>query len=74
MLLATGACATHATPPIADSACVTFRPISYAKPQLQPDGTRNMPADPGNKFDTLETSGEVEDHNARYDATCPPAD
>lgn len=70
MLLALSACATHATPPIADSACLTFKAIRYAVPPMQPDGTRNLPDDPGNRFDTPETVGAVQQHNARFDAVC----
>lgn len=70
MLLATTACATRATPPIADASCVTFKTIGYAIPPVQPDGTRNLPNDPGNRYDTPESVTEMQDHNARYRAIC----
>jgi hypothetical protein len=70
-LLALSACATPATPPIADSACTAFKRISYAVPPVQPDGTRNVPMDTGNRFDTPETVKEVSEHNARFEAACP---
>lgn len=70
VLLATSACATRETPPIADSACVSFRELSYSVPPLQVDGTRNVADDPGNKYDTEETTKEAQDHNVRYRAAC----
>lgn len=59
-----------ATPPIADSACLGFKASRYAIPPLQPDGTRDMPADPGNRHDTAQTVRDVQEHNARFDAVC----
>lgn len=70
MPLVMSACATPVTPPIADSACVSFKEISYAIPPLQPNGTREMTYDPGNKHDTLETIDEIRKHNAKYNAVC----
>ncbi|GAD50905.1 hypothetical protein NT2_12_01640 [Caenibius tardaugens NBRC 16725] len=70
MLLALSACATPATPPIADSACLSFKRISYAIPPVQPDGSRNVAKDDGNQLDTPETVSEAQQHNARYDAVC----
>lgn len=70
MLLALSACATPGTPPIADSACLSFKRISYAIPPLQEDGSRNVADDPGNKFDTPETIDGVRVHNARFEAVC----
>lgn len=70
MLLATSACATRGTPPIADSACLSFKRISYAIPPAQPDGTRNVAKDDGNQLDTPQTVGEVQEFNARYGAVC----
>lgn len=69
-LVSLTACATRATPPIADASCVTFKRISYAIPPVQPDGTRNMADDPGNAHDTVATIGEIQMHNARLQAVC----
>lgn len=69
-LLLTSACETLGTPPIADSACVVFRPISYAIPPVQVDGSRKLADDPGNRYDTEETTKEAQDHNARFGAVC----
>lgn len=70
MLLVVSACATPATPPIADSACLSFKRISYAIPPMQADGTRDVAKDDGNTLDTPETVAEISQHNARYDAVC----
>ncbi len=71
MLPMLNACATPATPAIADSACLVFKPIRYAIPPVQADGTRNMAVDPANAHDTVGTVKDVQDHNVRYAATCP---
>ena len=66
------ACATPATPPIADSACLTFRPISYAVPPRDETGERAWTADDArNEWDSRETVEQVQDFNVRYLATCP---
>lgn len=65
------ACATRGTPKAVDTACTIFRPLSYAIPPKQADGTRAMAVDTGNRFDTLETIGEVQEHNVRFEAACP---
>lgn len=70
MLLALSACKTPATPPIADSACLSFKRLSYAIAPMQADGTRNVAADDGNKLDTPETVTEIAEHNARFQAVC----
>lgn len=70
MLLAMSACATRGIPPIADSACPSFKRISYAIPPVQADGTRNVAADDGNQIDTPATISEIAEHNARYEVTC----
>lgn len=70
MLLATSACTTREIPPIADSACLSFKRISYAIPPLQADGTRDAAQDPGNLLDTPATVAEVAEHNARFQAVC----
>jgi hypothetical protein len=74
MLLATSACATRAIPPIADSACLSFKRISYAVPPLQADGARNVAQDPGNELDTPATVAEISEHNARFQAVCGAPD
>lgn len=63
------ACATPAPQRIADSACTAFRPISYAQAPRGADGQRTT-ADPENRYDSDETVGEVEGHNAKWDALC----
>lgn len=73
-LLALSACQTRETLRTVDTACLTFKRITYAVPPVQADGTRNVPIDQGNRYDTPETVTEVAEHNARYAATCPPAD
>ena len=70
MLLVLSACKTLETRPTADSACLSFKAISYAIPPMQPDGTRNAATDDGNRLDTPATIAEVSEHNARFSATC----
>ena len=70
MLLVLNACVTRETPPIADSACLSFKRISYAIPPVQADGSRNVAKDDENQLDTPETVFEAQQHNARYDAVC----
>lgn len=70
MLPALSACATRETPPIADSACLSFKVIRYAVPPRQADGTRNVTVDDGNRYDTPETVEDLAEHNARYEAVC----
>ncbi len=65
MLGALGACATPGPQRTVDTACLSFRAISYA--QLAPGQTD----DPGNVADSPETVSEIERHNAKYDALCP---
>ena len=48
-----------------------FAPLGYAVPKLQGDGSRTMAEDPGNRHDTPETVAAIQQHNVRYDATCP---
>lgn len=72
-LLGTSACKTLETPPTADSACLIFRPIRYAVPPVQPDGTRNAAKDDDNQLDTVETVDQARTHNARLAAVCEPA-
>ncbi len=69
-LLMMSACATPGTPPIADSACLSFKAISYAIPPKQADGSRVMADDPGNAHDTVETVEQVQEYNARFTAVC----
>lgn len=69
-LAALAACATPAPLRIVDTACTSFRSISFAQPPKRPDGVRET-SDPTNSFDSDETVREVEGHNARYDALCP---
>lgn len=68
LLLAFPIAACAATPPapvVIDTSCSTFRAISYAQlPAGQVD-------DPGNKADSDETVAEIDQHNAKYDASCP---
>ena len=64
MLAATGACATVEPPRTVDTSCLSFRAISYAE---LPAGVTD---DPGNKADTPETVGEIDTHNAKFDALC----
>jgi hypothetical protein len=64
------ACATPATPRIADTSCTAFKSISYAIPPKQLDGTRAMADDPENRYDTIETVADVAEHNARWEALC----
>ncbi len=70
MPLALIACKTLETPPIADSACLSFKRIGYAIPPVQADGTRNVADDPANVLDTTETVESLQEHNARYGALC----
>lgn len=70
MLLVTSACKTPGTLPIADSACLSFKRISYAIPPMQPDGSRNAATDDGNQLDTPATIAEISEHNARFQAVC----
>lgn len=65
MLAMLGACATPAPPRIVNTACLSFKAISYA--QLAPGVTD----DPGNVADSPQTVREIETHNARYDEICP---
>lgn len=72
LLLGTlSACATRATPMIADSACLSFKALSYAIPPKQADGSRDVAVDAGNRYDSTLTVAEIAEHNARYEATCP---
>jgi hypothetical protein len=66
MLAALAACGTHERLRTVDTSCSAFSAISYAQlPQGQTD-------DPGNKADSDETVKQIEAHNARFDALCPP--
>lgn len=65
MLAALAACGTHERLRTVDSSCIAFKAISYA--QL-PFGVTD---DLGNKADSAPTVGEIEVHNARFDALCP---
>lgn len=71
-LLGLTACATPATPPTADTACLAFKRIGYAIPPVQADGTRELAVDEGNRYDTPETVADVAEHNARFGSVCPP--
>lgn len=48
-----------------DTACLSFRAISFA--QLAPGQVDDV----GNKADSDATVAEIAVHNARYDALCP---
>lgn len=66
------ACATPGTPKTADSACAAFGLIlGYMIPPVQPDGSRDVAEDPGNRLDTTKTVAQVQEHNARFRAVCP---
>jgi len=66
MLATTSACATREIPVIADTSCTSFRALSYAVP------ARARPETAANMFDTPQTVEEIQQHNARWDALCPP--
>jgi hypothetical protein len=68
LLAATGACVTPEPPRTVDTSCLSFRAITYAE---LPAGVTD---DPGNKADSPETVREIEAHNAKYDALCPPSE
>jgi len=40
-------------------------------PPVQPDGSRDVAEDPGNRLDTTKTVAQVQEHNARFRAVCP---
>lgn len=64
------ACGMHETRPIADSSCLSFRAIQYSIPPRQADGTRELPNDPRNAYDSLLTIMDIVEHNARWQELC----
>lgn len=64
LMLALTGCKTIETRTV-DTSCTSFRPISYA--QLPP----GQVDDPGNVADSDATVGELDSHNAKWDALCP---
>ena len=70
MLCGLSACGTREILRTVDTACMSFRAISYAIPPVQADGTRNVAVDDGNRLDTPETVDEIAQHNARFNALC----
>lgn len=54
----------HATPRTADTSCLSFRAISYAVPSVTKQETAE------NLFDTAATVGEIQEHNAKWEALC----
>lgn len=61
---------THGTQKIVDTSCLSFGVIRYAIPPVQADGTRNVPVDAGNRYDTVQTVADVAAHNAAWSALC----
>lgn len=72
LLAMLSACVTPETQRIVDTSCLSFGVISYAIPPRQADGTRDVPVDAGNRYDTVQTVADVAAHNAAWSALCTP--
>lgn len=64
MLVGLSACATRETPRIVNTACLNFRALSYAVPSA------TKPETAENRFDTVQTVADLQEHNAKWDALC----
>lgn len=60
------ACGGHEPPRTVNSACLAFKPISYAN---APAGAEKAD-DLGNRYDTPETIAEIDEHDAVYERLC----
>ena len=67
------ACATREPPrTVSDVSCAAFRVISYAQlPRTEREKPQVDQVDRGNIADSDSTVGEIQAHNARYEAICP---
>ena len=69
VLAMTSACATPGRPPIADSSCLSFSPLTYANAKAGEEHAD----DAGNKLDTAETVLAIAAFNRSWRSICEVA-